>query len=104
MRQAIVAGNSGVAQRRIFLAPERKHRLIHLLRVEHLEPHQQVKVLNRQPGDCDKQFGLQLADNVLQGVFSKVRQVHKRWNARRKLDQLFLHQLALGLVFFLLVR
>jgi hypothetical protein len=42
-----VALDSGVTKRRIFVAPEGEHGLIHLLGIEHLQPHQQMKVLDR---------------------------------------------------------
>ncbi len=41
--QAGVAINAGVAERRVFIPPERKDRLVHLLGVEHLEAHEQVR-------------------------------------------------------------
>jgi hypothetical protein len=72
-----MAFDAGVAQGGVFIAPKRKHRLVHLLGVEHLEPHQQVKVLHRQPGHCDEQTGLQFGDDVLQSVFTKVGQVRE---------------------------
>jgi hypothetical protein len=41
-----------VTQRGILIPPECENGLIHLLGVEYLEPHKQVKILYRQTGDC----------------------------------------------------
>jgi hypothetical protein len=39
MCQSGMAFNSGVAERRVFIPPEREHSLIHLLSIEHLQLH-----------------------------------------------------------------
>ena len=62
-----------------------------------------MEILHGQTGDSPKQLRFQLCDHILQRVLAVVRQVHERRNARRKLDQLLLHELALGLVFLLLL-
>ena len=98
VRQTLVALDAGVPQLGIFIAPKRKHRLVHWLGVEHLDLYQQVKVCHRQPGHGQKQLRLQPGNDILQGVFTKVRQLHKGRNAGGKLDQLFLHQFAFRLV------
>ena len=99
MGQSGVALYAGVAQRRIFVAPEGEDGLIHLLGVENLEPNEQVEILHRQPGNGQKQVRLELGDDILQCVLAEVGQVHKCRNARSELDQLLLDELALGLVF-----
>ena len=103
MCEPLVALDARVPQRGILVAAEREHRLVHLLGIEDLEAHEQMEVLHRQAGDGQKQVRLQLGDHVLQRVLAKIGQVHERRDARRELDQLFLHELALGLVFLLLL-
>ena len=49
--QALVALNSRVAKRRIFIATKGEDGLVHLLGVEHLEADEQMKILHRQSGD-----------------------------------------------------
>ena len=39
MGQALVALNARIAERGVFITPEGEHSLIHMLSVEHLEPH-----------------------------------------------------------------
>ena len=102
MCEPFVALDARVPQRGILVATEREHRLVHLLGIEDLEAHEQMEILHRQAGDGQKQLRLQLGDHVLQRVLAKIGQVHERRDARCELDQLFLHQLALGLVFLLL--
>jgi hypothetical protein len=94
-----VAVDAGVAQRGILVAPEGEHGLVHLLGVEHLEPHQQVEILHCQSGDGEEQVRFQPGDDILQRVLAKVGQVHEGRDAGGELDQLLLNQLALGLVF-----
>ena len=101
--EALVALDARVAERGVFVAAEGEHGLVHLLGVEHLQAHEQVEVLHRQPGDGQEQVRLQLGDDVLQRVLAEVGQVHERRDARGELDQLLLDQLALGLVLLLLV-
>lgn len=47
MGESGVALDARVAERRVFVPPEREYRLVHLLGVEHLEAHQQVEILYR---------------------------------------------------------
>ena len=51
MGEALVAVDSGVAQGRVFVAPEREHRCVHPLRVEDLQADQQMKIFDRQARD-----------------------------------------------------
>jgi hypothetical protein len=44
---------------RSFVAAEGKDSLVHLLGIEHLETHEQMEVLYRQPGDGQKQVRLE---------------------------------------------
>ena len=103
MGQPLVALDAGVAQRSVLVAAEGEDGLVHLLGVEHLEPHEQVEVLDRQAGDGLEQVGFELGDDVLQRVLAEVGQVHERRDARGELDELLLHLLALGLVLLLLL-
>jgi hypothetical protein len=50
-----------------------------------------------------KEVRLQLRDNVLKRVFAEVSQIHESRNTSGKLNQLFLNEFALRLVFLLLV-
>ena len=62
-----------------------------------------MEVLYRQAGDRKKQIRLQFGNYILERVLAEIGEVHERRNAGGELDQLFLHQLALGLVFLFLV-
>ena len=44
--------DAGICKAGVFIAPEREDSLVHLLGIENLEPHEQVKVLDRETGDC----------------------------------------------------
>ena len=101
--QAFMAFDAGVAERRVFIAPECEHSLVHVLGVEHLEVHQQVKIFYRQARHGQKQVRLNLRDHVLQLVLAEISQIHERRDARGELDELFLNQLPLGFVFFFLL-
>lgn len=43
MGQPRMAVDAGIAQRGVLVAAKREHGLVHLLGVEHLEPHEQVE-------------------------------------------------------------
>ena len=45
--QTLVAFDSRIAERRVFVPSEREHGLVHLLGVEHPQTHEQVEVLHR---------------------------------------------------------
>lgn len=98
-----MALNTRIAQRRVFVTTEGKDGLVHLFGVEHLEADEQMEVLHSQASHGQKQVRLEFGDDILQRVFAEIGEIHKRRNARGELDQLLLNQLALGLVFFLLV-
>ena len=102
MRQALVAFDPRVLERRVLVAAKGKNGLIHLLGVEDAQTHQQMKILHRQAGDDPEKVRFELRDDVLERVFTKIREIHKRGNPRRELDQLFLNLLAFRLVLFLL--
>lgn len=59
------AFDARVPKGRVFVPAERKHGLIHLFGVEHLQPHEQMEVLLRQAGDGQEQVRLQLGKLVL---------------------------------------
>ncbi len=99
-----MALNARVAQRCILIPAEGEYRLVHLLRVENLKPHQQVEILHRQACDRLKQSRFDLGDHILQCVLPEIAQIHERRDFRGELDQLLLHLLAFGFVFLLLVR
>ena len=103
MTKPLMAFDAGVAQRCILVAPEREDGLIHLLGIEHLQPHQQVEIVHRQPSDGQEQVRFEFGNDILKGILPEVRQVHERRNARRKLYQFLLHKLALGLVLLFLL-
>jgi hypothetical protein len=75
-----------------------------LLGVEHLEAHQEMKILHRQTRDGKEKVGLELRDDILQRVLAEIRQVHEGWDAGCKFYELLLHQLSLRLEFSLLFR
>ena len=98
-----MALDARVTQRGILITPECEYGLIHLLGVEYLESNEKVKVLYSQTSDCLEQPRLDLGNNVLQGVLSEIGQIHERRNTGCEFDEFFLHELALGLEFPLLV-
>ena len=68
VRKTLVAFDSSVAERGVFITAESEYSLIHLLGVEHLEADQEVKVLHRQTGDSQKQIRFQLGNDILKRV------------------------------------
>ena len=62
-----------------------------------------MEILHRQTSNGQKQVRLQFCNHVLQCVLAKIGQVHECRDASCELDQLFLHKLALGLVFPFLI-
>lgn len=89
MGQPWVALYAGVAERSVFITTEGKDGLIHLLGVEHLETDEQVEILDRQPGDSEKQIRFEFCDYILQRVLAEIGEIHECWNAGCKLNQLF---------------
>jgi hypothetical protein len=67
--------DSRVAERCIFITAKCEYGLVHLLRIEHLELNQQVKVFDSQPGDNLEQLWLDFCDHVLQCVLPEIGQI-----------------------------
>ena len=95
--------DAGVAEGTVFVTAEGEDGLVHLLGVEHPQPHEEVEVLDGQSCDRAEQIGLQLGDDVLKRVLAEVGEVHERRDPGGELDQLLLDLLPLGLVLLLLV-
>src|SRR4051812_39283103 len=70
--QTVVALDTRVAKRGVFVPAEGENGLVHLLGVEHLEADKQVKVLDRQTGNDQKQIRFQLRNYILQLVLAEV--------------------------------
>lgn len=103
MSQTRVAVYAGVTKRCVLVSPECKHRLIHLLGIEHLERYEQVEVIHREAGDHAEQLRFELRNDILQRILAEISQIHEGGNPCGKLDQLLLDELTLGLVLLLLV-
>ena len=88
MGQPLVTVDARVSERRIFVTPEGEYGLVHMLGIEHLEPHEQMEILHRQPGHGQEQIGVNPGDDILQCVLTEIGEIHERRNARRELDEL----------------
>src|SRR5699024_9093596 len=102
--QTSVRLDPGVGQGGVLIAAEGEHSLIHLGRIEDPKVNQEVEILHGQAGDGLEKTGLDLGDDVVEGVLAKIREVHERRDPGGELDEVLLDLLPLGLVLLLLLR
>lgn len=90
MAQPLVAVDPGVGQRRVLVAAEGEHSLVHVGAVENVERNQQMKIIDAQAGDRLEQAGFELRNDVFERVLAEVGEVHERRDAGREFDQFLL--------------